>query len=368
MKKILIIALLINFIWACDIPAHGQSGFIIDGTVTGYDSGLVFLKKREAGAWVSLDSMESNKGKFNFKGKLDAPEMYYLVFGNNKKISKIFLDNSNITFSVKMDDLGHPVIKGSNAQDQYNQYRDEIKPFEDKFKDLSQQYRAAQKEVNKELIKQIDSTYYAINDEKIAFIKNYIGTNNKAVIVPYVLYRELAHSLEINELDSLFKLLDASLSTSVYYNIVENKIKVLRNVEIGKKAPDFALNDTLGNPISLSSFNGKYLLIDFWAAWCRPCRVENPKNVKLYADYKDKGFEIFGVSFDNTRSAWIKAINKDGISWPQVSDLKGWNSSPGKLYGVSAIPHTVLLDKNGVIIAKNLQGEKLREKIAELLD
>jgi thiol-disulfide isomerase/thioredoxin len=108
--------------------------------------------------------------------------------------------------------------------------------------------------------------------------------------------------------------------------------------------------------------------VDFWAAWCGPCRRENPNNVSLYADYKDKGFEILGVSFDNNREDWIKAINDDGLTWPQVSDLKGWKSAAGKLYGVSSIPHTVLLDKEGVIIAKNLRGEELREKVAELLD
>ncbi|MEN8121013.1 MAG: TlpA disulfide reductase family protein [Bacteroidota bacterium] len=368
MKKLLIIALLTNFIWACDIPAHGQSGFTINGTITGYESGMVFLKKRDSGNWVTLDSMESNKGKFNFKGKMDTPEIYYITFGNNKKISRIFLDNSNITFSVNMDDLRNPVIKGSKAQDQYNQYRDEIKSFDDKLKDLYQQYMAAQKEGNKELLKQIDSTYYAINDEKTGFIKNYISSNNKSAITPYVFLSGLSYTLEVNEMDSIFKLLDESLASSPYYEIMGEKIKVLRNVEIGKKAPDFTLNDTLGNPISLSSFKGKYLLIDFWAAWCGPCRAENPNNVKLYADYKDKGFEIFGVSFDNGSKAWVKAINKDGLTWPQVSDLKGWSSAAGKLYGVSAIPHTLLLDKDGVILAKNLRGEKLREKVAELLD
>ncbi len=368
MRKLLIATFLIGLIWACEIMAQGQSGFTINGSVEGYDTGLIFMKKRDAGSWLSLDSMESDKGKFNFKGKVSTPEMYYLVFGTNKKIARIFVDNSDITISLQIDDLRNPVILGSKVQDEYNQYRDEIKSFEDKLKDLYQQYMSAQKEGNKELLKQIDSTYYAINDEKRIFMKNYIGSNNKSVIVPYVLYSELANSLEVNELDSIFNLLDESLAVSPYHKIVKDKIKVLRNVEIGKKAPDFTLNDTLGNPISLSSLSGKYLLIDFWAAWCRPCRAENPNNVKIYAGYKDKGFEIIGVSFDNNHAAWVKAINKDGLTWPQVSDLKGWSSAAGKLYGVKSIPHTVLLDKDGVIIAKNLRGERLQKKIAELLD
>ena len=368
MKKLLIVALLAGFIWACNTPAQDETGFTIDGTVEGYDSGAVFLKKRVGGEWIDIDSTESVQGKFSFKGKVEAPEMFYLFFGKDRKISALFLENSDIIFSVKTEDLRSPDVKGSKAQDAYKQFTDETKSFEDKLKNLYQEYMAAQKDDNKELLAQIDSTYEVISDDKTKFVKNYIGTNNKSLATPYILYREISYSAEVDELDSLFKLMDTSLSASPYYIIVDEKIKTLYNVEIGKKAPDFTLNDTLGNPISLSSLKGQYVLIDFWAAWCRPCRAENPNNVKLYAKYHDKGFEIFGVSFDDKREAWIKAINKDGLTWPQVSDLKGWASAAGKLYGVSSIPHTVLLDKEGVIIAKNLRGEKLNEKIAELLD
>lgn len=368
MKKLLVIALLAVFVWACNKSAPEQTGYTIKGMVEDYDSGAVFLKKREAGEWISVDSTESDKGKFTFKGVVESPEMYYLFFGQGQKISALFLENSDITFSVKTTDLRNPQVKGSKANDAYSQFTDETKAFEDKLKNLYQEYMAAQKDDNKELLAQIDSTYEVINNDKTDFVKSYIGTNNKSVATPYILFRELSYSVDVNELDSLFGLLDSSLSVSPYYQIVDKKIKVLRNVEIGKPAPDFTLNDTLGNPISLSSLKGQYVLIDFWAAWCRPCRAENPNNVKLYAKYHDKGFEIFGVSFDDTHEAWVKAIKKDGLTWPQVSDLKGWSSAAGKLYGVSAIPHTVLLDKKGIIVANNLRGEELNKEIAKLLD
>ncbi len=368
MKKILFIAVLASFIWSCNTNSQKETGFTIDGTITGYQDSVIFLKKRDAGEWKTVDSAKVIDGKFHLSGKVDYPEVYYLLNEKLRFTLPIFMDNSKITVSGKMDDLANVKITGSKAQDAMKAYNDEVKPYNDKIEDLYKQYMAAQQEGNKELLEQIDSSYYAINDEKIAFTKNYIGTNNKSVAVPYILYRELSYSLEVEELDSLFKLMDTSLSESPYYKILDERIKTLYIVAIGKKAPDFTLNDTTGNPISLSQFQGKYLLIDFWAAWCRPCRVENPNNVKLYADYKDKGFEILGVSFDDTREAWVKAIKKDGLTWPQVSDLKGWNSAAGKLYGVSAIPHTVLLDKEGVIIAKNLRGEELRKEIAKLLD
>ena len=368
MRKTIVITLIVSFFLAYNMSAQNHDLFKIKGNIKGYQDATIILKKRNAGQWITLDSVKVSEGKFQFTGKIDEPEVCYLFNPKGKYLSSLFLENSDITINGKIDDIKNLEIKGSKSQDALNAFNDEMSSFNNKLEDLYKQYKEAQKTDNKELMEQLDSTYYAIDAEKINFTKSYIGSNNKTFAAPYILYRELSYSLEVEELDSLFKLLDPALSNSAYFKILDNKIKILYNVAIGKKAPNFTLNDTLGNPVSLSQFKGKYLLIDFWAAWCRPCRAENPNNVKLYADYKDKGFDILGVSFDNKREAWIKAIKKDGLSWTQVSDLKGWNCAAGKLYGVSAIPHTVLLDKNGVIIAKNLRGEKLRAKISELLD
>jgi peroxiredoxin len=161
-------------------------------------------------------------------------------------------------------------------------------------------------------------------------------------------------------------ILDKTLDSSVYTVDLKGKVEILKNVQVGKNAPDFTLNDTTGNPVSMSSLKGKYLLIDFWAAWCGPCRRENPNNVKLYKEFNKKGFEILGVSLDTDRNDWVEAIKSDKLAWTQVSDLKGWKSSAGKLYGVNSIPHTILVDKEGVIIARNLRGKELDAKLREL--
>ena len=368
MKKIIIIALLTSLIWSCETSTNDKPGFNIEGSLVGYQDSVIFLKKRQSGEWITVDSAKVTDGKFNLKGSVENPEMTYLL---NEKLHfriPVFLENSDITVKVDVKKPEDVKITGSKAQDAFDAYNKEVKSYNDKLEDLYKQYSDAQEKGDEALVKKIDSTYYVIDDEKTAFTKNYIGSNNKSLAVPYIFYRELSYSLDVKELDSVLHLIDTSLSSSVYYKLLDNKVKTLYNVAVGKKAPDFTLNDTSGNPISLSQFQGKYLLIDFWAAWCRPCRAENPNNVKLYADYKDKGFEILGVSFDDNREAWVKAIKQDGLTWTQISDLKGWNSAAGKLYAVSAIPHTVLLDKNGIIIAKNLRAEKLRKKISELLD
>lgn len=369
MKKVLFALAIFSLIFACNQQNNNeQSGYTINGTIAAYDSGYVYLQKVNDGELTSVDSMICAEGKFTFKGSVDFPEMYYLTFGDRRHMAGIFLENSDILINAQLDSLDDIKITGSKAQDEYKQYKDELHPFDNKMKDLYKQYSDAEKAGNKVLMDQIDSLYETLYEDKLTFVKNYIGNHNKSVVIPYILNRELSYSLDVNELDSMVNLLDSTLNPSSYVKTLKERVAILRNVEVGKPAPDFTLNDTIGNAISLSSFKGKYLLIDFWAAWCGPCRRENPNNVKLYADYKDKGFEILGVSFDKNREDWVKAINKDGLTWPQVSDLKYWKSEAGKLYGVSAIPHTVLLDKEGIIIAKDLRGDELRAKIAELLD
>ena len=148
--------------------------------------------------------------------------------------------------------------------------------------------------------------------------------------------------------------------------MLEAKIKRMDAYRIGGAAPLFSQNDPEGNPISLEDLKGKVVLLDFWASWCGPCRRENPNVVKVYDKYKDKGFEILGISLDKDKGRWLGAIEKDGLTWPQVSDLKGWSNVVGKMYGVSSIPHTVLIDEEGNILALKLRGPALEKKLEEI--
>jgi len=344
---------------------QGMGSYRIIGNLKGADGVAISLLSR---ARVNMNAAIVKDGKFIMEGKaIVYPDMVSLTTPGQRESASFFLENSEITITGKIDSLSKVKVTGSKTQDEYVTYLSARDAFRGDFERLMKEGSLADQ--NKDSVKlsqikkEVEEWSHKIKDVQKEFVKN----NPKSYTVP-VIFSGLYNTLTTEENESILKSLDPGVAkTQIILGIIE-RVAALKTIDIGKKAPDFTLNDVNGVPVSLSSRIGaKLLLIDFWAAWCVPCRRENPNLVKAYTTFKDKGFEVLGVSLDRTKEDWINAVEKDNLPWTQVSDLLYWNSDVAKLYAVTAIPANFLLDQSGIIIAKNLRGEALIDKLKEIL-
>ena len=238
-----------------------------------------------------------------------------------------------------------------------------------KIEALMQEYQAlpVEKQQDEQYVQSIQKKYEVFIGEIKEIYKTFILNNPDSQVSMLALGEYAQMASDISEIEPLFNSLSSAIQDTNEGKAISKQINIGKVTAIGSTAPDFTQNDPKGNPVSLSGFRGKYLFIDFWASWCGPCRKENPNVVKAYQQYKDKNFEILGVSLDNSSPAWIDAIEKDKLTWPQVSDLKGWKNEVAIQYNIQSIPQNLLLDPNGVIIAKNLRGEELSKALEKHL-
>lgn len=286
---------------------------------------------------ISYNTIETQKldenGNFKFDTSFDKFNFYLLMF--DKKTFTVFFPEPGEQTEMIID------IKNMQKPKIFNSVQSQL------YYDYSNQIRSAKSE-----------------SSRVEIIKKMINKNPSSPVCIFFI-----DILNADKYYSYHKKLSAGLASYSNNSLVKefiNKTKNIKKLAVGNEAPDIALKNPDGKIVKLSSLRGNYVLIDFWASWCRPCRVENPNNVKLYKKYHDKGFEIYGVSLDRDKSSWLKAIKDDGLTWTQVSDLKFWQSEGAKIYNVRAIPHTVLLDKDGKIIANGLRGENLAKKLKEI--
>ena len=364
MSKIPIILIIIIIFASC---TANNDQYAINGTVEGVNNGMIYLQKFDSEKWVNIDSTSLEKGRFTFKGTTAIPEMWQIIMEEKQIVVPVFVENSNIDIEIFPDSLDKSIIKGSDSHDIYLQYIKSREVIDQKMDESYKEWKNAREVGDSIIMNHADSISTVLDGEMKKLLIDFAKNNNTSVVTPYLVMRN-SWQFELPELEEIVVGLDTSINNSQYTKSLKKRVEILKSVEIGKVAPDFTMSDSTGKPITLSSLKGKILLVDFWAAWCSPCRAENPNVVKAYQQYNKKGFDILGCSFDKDREKWLKAIKDDKLSWHHVSDLQGWANAAGKLYGINSIPANVLLDKNQKIIARNLRGDGLTKKLAEVFN
>lgn len=342
-----------------------DSTYAIIGKVTGQDSGTVYIRHRKNG---TIDSAKLDHGYFKFSGKADTAEYCLLSLTNNKGAIDFFLENGKISILIKRDSIASSLISGTKTQDEFFYFENSYaKTVYDRNAALDVTYKKAVDRQDKKAIDSMEKIYDTLDTEYKQLITEYVKSHPASTVSAFLIYSNFNYNPRVSQLDSLYHMLDTTARAGYYGKLIVATLATERLTGIGNAAPVFESSDVNGKKISIASAKGNYVLLDFWASWCGPCRRENPNVVKAFHKFHGKGFDIFGVSLDVDKSKWIAAIKKDGLDWTQVSDLKGWKADVVSLYGIKGIPMNYLLDKNGVIVAKGLRGDELDSKLTDLL-
>lgn len=370
MKKILALLIL-------QIPflIHAQENFRLKGEITNLKEEKSIYLVHIANSKENIDSTVVKEGKFEFNINLKQPSVAILLLNHSgnvlkdkgpKDLLRFFIEPGTAILKTQ-DSVFSAKVTGLNILEDHEEFKASTKAIEDKLIDLNKEFvkLSDEKKAKEDVVKDFQERYLGfIADRKIA-LAQFIKENPQSYISLYSLNADLAtDDMNVPQIQSLYEGLSPTLKENPLAAAVRSKIDLAKVTGIGVSATDFEAKTPEGINIKLSSYKGQYVLLDFWASWCRPCRQENPNLVNAYEKFKDKDFTVLGVSIDQNAEAWKKAVKADGLVWTQLIDT---TNEIAKTYGIDAIPKNFLIDPSGKIIAKNLRGYALEEKLKEVL-
>jgi thiol-disulfide isomerase/thioredoxin len=364
-KCLLLIIIISSYQFSC--KQNTRRSFTLTGDIKGLKDAYIFLDL-PVGDSSKRDSAAVTSGHFVVKDSIAEPSMGFLFTSRN--YLRVFLENSDIHIKGNVDSFWNSKISGSLSHSAYDSLNASVEGLTEQADSLSALLRDdTDMKIDPGSKSAIQARLSALKEQKMERIRAYILKYPESQVGVYKISEFALRNYPVLEMEKLFNLLDTAAQQSGAGKTLKKRLTILKRGSIGEPMNDFTQDDVNKRPVAFAQYNkGKYVLVDFWASWCHPCRAENPNVLKAYHLYKDKGLDILGVSLDEDSAAWKKAVLEDKLPWTQVSDLKGWQNAVAVAYGIRGIPDNFLVDPNGIIVAKDLRGAELEQKLAELLN
>ncbi len=370
MKKgiiLIIAAVAFGSAFAQKQASEKKFSFKVEGSIRNFTGKTVYVTHK-SGETEIKDSAKVSNGKFSFNLKNAEPSVYWFSISSDPNTVYFFADESPVKANLIADSMVYSTVTGGQLQSDFLEYRNFINSLIVVQQKMQTDFNTAVQNNDVNTQNAIKAEYQNLNAQYMGGLKNFLKTHPKSAVSAHIIGSDLNNSaIPVAEIMDALSYLDKSLENNSNIKAANKRVADARGTMVGYTATNFSQNTPDGKKVSLTDFRGKYVLIDFWASWCRPCRMENPNVVAAYNRYKDKGFTVLGVSMDSNKDPWIAAIQQDNLTWTHISDLKGWGNEVGKIYGVTGIPQNYLIDKEGKIVAKDLRGAALDEKLAEII-
>lgn len=350
------------FIILC-LSTTGQQSLQLNGNIRNVKSGtLVFLMNGSDGKTIATDTVKN--GLFQLRATITEPDIFQLGFIGYKEALDLFLENGVVGVEGDFVNLSSARVNGSSVEQHYEQFKGVFNPMRDSLNGLVNLINPEKDRLKRDSLIRL----FELKKELVVrTASSFIDQHKSSPVSPFVLYVMSPLLNGLPDVESRYQALDASAKRGSFARILEKGIADAKIGAVGTQAINFSQKDTLGKVVSLQSFKGKYVLVDFWASWCGPCRQENPNLVAAFNRFKSKNFTILGVSLDDNKPNWLAAIRKDKLTWTHVSDLKYFDNEVARLYRIQSIPASYLIDPTGKIIARNLRGEELMQTLTQLL-